>query len=119
MKTVTIKIETMKDFAADVMSAMSAAESGKRGTGDGVISFPSWAMMHKVLAPNRMAILQAMTGRGELTIREIAALVGRDVKGVHTDVTALLNSGLLERGESGTLFPYDAIHFDFTISAAA
>lgn len=119
MKTVTIKIETMKDFAADVMSAMSAAASSERGTGDGVISFPSWAMMHKVLAPNRMAILQAMTGHGELTIREIAALVGRDVKGVHTDVTALLNSGLLERGDSGTLFPYDAIHFDFTISAAA
>ncbi|MGV4042581.1 HVO_A0114 family putative DNA-binding protein [Citrobacter portucalensis] len=51
-------------------------------------------------------------------MREIAALVGRDVKGVHTDVTALLNGGLLERGDSGTLFPYDAIHFDFTIRAA-
>lgn len=119
MKTVTIKIETMKDFAADVMSAMNSAATGELGTGDGAISFPSWAVMHKVLAPNRMAILQAMTGRGELTIREISALVGRDVKGVHTDVTALLNSGLLERRESGTLFPYDAIHFDFTISAAA
>lgn len=119
MKTVTIKIEKMQNFAADVMSAMNAAATGERGTGDGVISFPSWTVMHKVLAPNRMAILQAMTGRGELTIREIAALVGRDVKGVHTDVTALINGGLLERGERGTLFPYDAIHFDFTISAAA
>jgi predicted transcriptional regulator len=119
MKTITIKIETMKDFTADVMSAMNAAATGERGTGDDVISFPSWAVMHKVLAPNRMAVLQAMAGRGELTIREIAALVGRDVKGVHTDVTALVNGGLLERGERGTLFPYDAIHFDFTISAAA
>ncbi|MBM3010019.1 glycosyl transferase family 1 [Citrobacter freundii] len=119
MKTVTIKIETMKDFAADVMSAMNTAATGERGAGDGVISFPSWAVMHKVLAPNRMAVIQAMAGRGELTIREIAALVGRDVKGVHTDVIALVNGGLLERGESGTLFPYDAIHFDFTISAAA
>lgn len=119
MKTITIKIETMKDFTTDVMSAMSAAATGEHGSGDGVLSFPSWAVMHKVLAPNRMAILQAMTGRGELTIREIAALVGRDVKGVHTDVTALLNSGLLERGENGTQFPYNAIHFDFTISTAA
>ncbi|MBB1202654.1 glycosyl transferase family 1 [Enterobacteriaceae bacterium 89] len=119
MKTVTIKIETMKDFADNVMSSMNAAATGERGAGDGVISFPSWAVMHKVMAPNRMAVIQAMAGRGELTIREIAALVGRDVKGVHTDVTALINAGLLERGESGTQFPYDAIHFDFTISAAA
>lgn len=119
MRTVTIKIESMSDFSKDVMSAMHAASTGEKNSKSDVISFPSWAVMHKVLAPNRMTILQTMAGRQELTIREIASLVGRDVKGVHTDVTALLNSGLLIRGEKGTQFPYQAIHFDFTINAAA
>lgn len=119
MKTVTIKIEAMKDFSADVMSALNAAAAGERSTGDDVISFPSWEVMHKTLSPNRMGILLSMAGFGEMTIRDIAARVGRDIKGVHTDVTALLNNGLLEKGTRGTLFPYDAIHFDFTISAAA
>ena len=119
MKTVTIKIEAIKDFSANVLSALNAAAAGERGVGDDVISFPSWEVMHKTLSPNRLGILLAMAGFGEMTIRDIAARVGRDIKGVHTDVTALLNNGLLEKGVRGTLFPYDAIHFDFTISAAA
>ncbi|MHC5175450.1 HVO_A0114 family putative DNA-binding protein [Serratia rhizosphaerae] len=119
MKTVTIRVEKMNDFKADVMSAFRAAADGAKGTEEDVISFPDWQLLHKTLSPNRMAILMAMTGSGEMTIREIAALVGRDVKGVHTDVTALLASDMLERGERGTVFPYDAIHFDFTIGKAA
>lgn len=119
MKTVTIRVETMNDFKADVLSAFHSTNDGAKGRGDDVISFPDWQLMHKALSPNRMTILMAMAGAGELTIREIAALVSRGVKGVHTDVTALLASDMLERGERGTVFPYDAIHFDFTIGKAA
>nr|WP_318381618.1 glycosyl transferase family 1 [uncultured Enterobacter sp.] len=119
MKTVTIRIEPMQDFTRDVTAALNAAALGARGAGDDVISFPDWAVMVKVLSPNRMDLLLAMTGAGELTIRDIAARVKRDVKGVHTDVTALLTCGLLVRGDRGTRFPYDAIHFDFIIGSAA
>lgn len=42
------------------------------------------------------------------------------MKRVHEDVTALLNCGVLERHESGSIvFPYDAIHVDFTLRAIA
>ncbi|WP_277971780.1 glycosyl transferase family 1 [Pantoea agglomerans] len=119
MKTVTIRVETMDNFKADVLSAFNSAIDGAKTTEGDVISFPDWQLMHKTLSPNRMTILMAMAGAGELTIREIAALVGRDIKGVHTDVTALMASDMLERGERGTVFPYDAIHFDFTIGKAA
>lgn len=119
MKTVTIRVETMNDFKAGVLSAFHSTIDGTKDAEDDVISFPDWQLLHKTLSPNRMAILMAMAGAGELTIREIAALVDRDIKGVHTDVTALLSSDMLERGERGTVFPYDAIHFDFTISKVA
>jgi predicted transcriptional regulator len=81
--------------------------------------FVSYELMHKVLAPNRMAIVRAMTGQGPLSIREVARRVGRDFKGVHSDVTVLLRNGVLEKMADGqVVFPYAKLHFDFEIGAA-
>jgi len=44
--------------------------------------------------------------------------VERDVKAVHGDIHALLNSGILRKDESGVIFPYDAIHVNFMLEAA-
>ena len=83
------------------------------------ISFISYELMHKVLAPNRMSIVQAMTGQGPLSIREVARRVGRDFKGVHTDVTALTRNGVVQKTVDGRIvFPYSKIHFDFEFGAA-
>ncbi len=47
------------------------------------------------------------------------AEVERDVKAVHSDVTALLHCGLLDKtGNGKVLFPYDAVHMDFILRAA-
>lgn len=55
-------------------------------------------------------------GAGPLSIREIARRVARDVKGVHRDVHALLDVGILERSAEGAIeFPYDAVHVDFVL----
>jgi predicted transcriptional regulator len=76
--------------------------------------------MHKVLSPKRLEIIRAMAGAGPLSIREIARRVGRDFKGVHSDVSVLLKTGVVDKSESGKLiFPHDRIHVDFEISAAA
>jgi predicted transcriptional regulator len=83
------------------------------------LSFISYELMHKVLAPNRMTIVQSMTGQGPLSIREVARRVGRDFKGVHSDVTTLLRNGVLEKLADGrVIFPYSRIHFDFEFGAA-
>lgn len=61
-----------------------------------------------------------MQGAGEISLRELARLVERDVKGVHTDVHALLEFGLLEKSASGKILcPFDEIRFDFALRAAA
>jgi predicted transcriptional regulator len=81
-------------------------------------SFISYDLMHKVLAPNRIGIIRSMTGQGPLSIREIARRVGRGFKGVHTDVTALVRSGLVAKTADGqVIFPYLKIRFDFEIGA--
>lgn len=46
-----------------------------------------------------------------------ARRVGRDVRAVHGDITALLNVGILERAEGGIIFPYEAIKVEFLLQA--
>ncbi|VTR59912.1 Predicted transcriptional regulator [Serratia fonticola] len=50
----------------------------------------------------------ALHDRGrELSIREVARRVERDVKAVHTDLQALLACGIVDKGTAGVIFPYD------------
>jgi predicted transcriptional regulator len=54
-----------------------------------------------------------------LSIREVARRVKRDVKAVHTDVTALLKAGVLDRDKDGRIiFPFDSLKVEFLLHAA-
>lgn len=114
MNTVTLSIASREEVTRRVLAAGSGHEQGAH------ISFASPEVLWKVLTAKRWELLRAMTGQGEMTIRELARRVGRDVKAVHGDVHALLNAGLIERTDSGRIaFPYDAVHVDFTLTKAA
>ena len=59
-------------------------------------------------------------GKGDLAVRELARRVGRDVKRVHEDVTALADLGLVERtGTGGVVCPFASIHIDMHLRVAA
>jgi len=114
MKTVTIGVQSL----AGVKARLADAVKGKSHKG-ARIDFASPELLWRVLAPNRLEILRAMCGAGPLALREIARRVGRDVKGVHTDVHALLAAGVVDRSEEGFVFPFDVIRVEFTLQAAA
>lgn len=101
-KTVTIGIATREEINARFVRAMT---TGKRAAP--FIGFADERALWSTLTPLRWDILKEMTGAGPLALREIARRVGRDVRGVHTDVHALLAVGLIERDEAGFRFPYD------------
>ena len=61
---------------------------------------------------------QGVCGIGPVSIREAARRVGRDVKVVHSDITALLNAGVLDRAAGGGIvFPFDAVKVEFMLQA--
>lgn len=98
-----------------VLSPLGKPDSRKVHISD----FESEEQLWKTLTLKRWQILKTMTGADELTIREVARRVDRDVKAVHGDVKALLLCGLLDKTESGkVIFPYDAVHVDFVLRAA-
>ncbi len=83
------------------------------------ISFASPELLWKVLTAKRWELLKALCGAGPVTVREAARLVGRDIKAVHSDLTALRKAGVIDRTESGQVeFPYDAVKVEFLLQAA-
>jgi predicted transcriptional regulator len=113
MRTVTLGVSSVEDTKRQMEAAFRGERQGA------FISFASVELLWKVLTAKRWEILRAMTGQGELSVREVARRVGRDVKAVHGDVMALIQAGVLDRGDGGVVFPYDAVHVDFTLSRAA
>jgi predicted transcriptional regulator len=113
MNIVTLSIASREDVSRRAAAAFRGEEQGAH------FLFSSVDLLWKTLTMKRWEILRAMTGQGALSIREVARRVGRDVKAVHGDMTALLQAGILDQAEAGVVFPYDAAHVDFTLTKAA
>ncbi|HEX5314017.1 MAG TPA: transcriptional regulator [Gammaproteobacteria bacterium] len=113
MKTVTLSVSSIEATKRQMAAAFLGERQGDH------ISFASMELLWKVLTVKRWELLRAMTGQGAMTIRELARYVGRDVKAVHGEVHALLDAGVLDKTEDGrVVFPYDAVHVEFTLKAA-
>lgn len=115
MKTVILEVRS----PAEAMSGFAQAWNTNKQQKAARISFASPELLWKVLSAKRWELLKALCGVGPVSIREAARRVERDVKGVHGDVVALLEAGLLNRTESGAIeFPYEAIKVEFLLQAA-
>lgn len=115
MSTVTLEVSSL----AEGLAAFREAWTSGRADGGSRIGFASPELLWKVLTAKRWELLRIMTGQGPLALREVARRVERDVKGVHTDMHALVDAGILRRTSDGRFeFPYDAVHVDFMLRAA-
>lgn len=114
MSTVTFSVAKREDVTRRALAAFEGKRQGDH------ITFASVELLWQTLTGKRWELLKAMTGQGAMSIREAARRVERDVKGVHRDVHALLDAGILDHTKDGRIiFPYDAVHVDFTLTAAA
>jgi predicted transcriptional regulator len=113
MNTVTLSVASRETVTQRAMEAFGGEAKGAH------ISFASAELLWRTLTRKRWELLRAMTGQGPMSIREAARRVERDVKAVHGDVRALLEAGVLNRAGKSVVFPYDAVHVDFTLTKAA
>ena len=98
----------------------SAGKSAKAATYQGeVLNFESPGQFFGQLTEKRWDVVRACQGKGELSVREVARIVGRDVKRVHDDVVLLAELGMVERTEGGgVLCPFASMHIDMYLEAA-
>jgi predicted transcriptional regulator len=84
-----------------------------------VLNFESPGHFFGQLTEKRWEIVRAAQGKNELTVRELARMVKRDVKRVHEDIVILAGLGLLERTDvGGVICPYASMHIDMYLKAA-
>jgi predicted transcriptional regulator len=115
MKTVTLDVRKPADSMADFTEAWETGKAQKSAR----ISFATPELLWKVLTAKRWELLKILCGAGPVSIREAARRVGRDVKAVHGDVTALLNAGILIRTDDRRIvFPFEAVKVEFLLHAA-
>lgn len=100
------------------LRAMAQAAKADEYHGE-VLNFESPGHFFGQLSEKRWEIVRAAQGKGELSVRELARAVGRDVKRVHEDVVILAELGMLERTEGGgVICPYSSMHIDMYLKAA-
>lgn len=115
MKTVILEVRDPRE----AFTAFKNAWKSGKGNREARIAFATPELLWQVLTAKRWDLLKALCGAGSLSIREAARRVGRDVKAVHGDVTALLKAGVLERADDGgVVFPYESLKVEFLLQAA-
>ena len=115
MNTVVLEVRSLAETLADASRAMTTG----RGAPEARIAFASPELLWQVLTAKRWELLEVMCGAGAMSIREAARRVGRDVKAVHGDVSALLDAGVLSHSpEGGVEFPFDAVKVEFMLQPA-
>lgn len=115
MTTLTLDVRPLSDSLADFARAWQTGD----GEADPRISFATPELLWSVLTARRWELLKVMAGQDAMTLREASRRVGRDVKGVHGDVHALLDAGVLRKTNDGRIvFPFDAVRVAFLLQAA-
>jgi len=119
MRTATIHIRK----AGDSLKAVRAGFLSAWNTGEYIgehFDFESPAALFRVLTPKRWELIENLQKAGPLGVRALARALGRDVKRVHDDASAMIEVGMVEKTPDGKLIvPFDEIRADFVMKSAA
>lgn len=120
MSEVRLHVSDMDGFFDDAAAAASAIYAGDVIPTEAEIAFESMDLLLKLLTPNRWRLLRALKKTGATSIRQLAQGLQRDYRGVHADVTAMLNTGLIDKTDSGlVMVPWTRITAEMAIDEAA
>jgi predicted transcriptional regulator len=104
----------LQGFADIWQQAQTGERAGSR------LAFGSLRELFSAITEKRLDLLRHVASQEGLNVRQLAQSLGRDYKNVHTDVTELVDLGLLERGDDGVLVaPYDELLIHAGIRDAA
>lgn len=97
LKKAIIKIRNIEDVKAEMKKAFKGEFTGIQKKNE--IVFLNFESAAKVFSKNRMQILQVIAKEKPRSIYELAKLLDKDFKGVHTDVKYLNAVGLIDLKE--------------------
>lgn len=98
--------------------AWQRGAAGKNRSAEIRLTFESLPVLLKNLTPARWTLLEALKRAGPMSINELARLLGRNYKNVHTDVTRMVDLGLIERSQDQRIgVAWDTITAEMKLAA--
>lgn len=120
MNEVRLEVETLDGFFADALRMADRLDRGDTAPSPAHLVFERMEDLLKVLTANRWRLLRTLHSDGPSSVRALAKALGRDYRGVHADVAALLDAGLIERDTTGKIFvPWTRIRAEMAFDIAA
>lgn len=112
--SITSEADAMQDFKAGFLQAFNTGSYQPEH-----IYFSSPAALFQKITPKRWELIAKLQETGTVSIRELARLLGRDIRRVHDDTVALIEEGVVEREGNGVCVPFAEIHTDFSLKSKA
>jgi predicted transcriptional regulator len=109
-RTLTITVDP--DWQGALRTAARQAFGAMNYQGE-TLNFETPGAFFGKLTERRWALLRRLQGAGEMSVRELARHVGRDVRRVDEDIKVLVDVGLVDRTDNGNVYcPFADIHVD-------
>jgi predicted transcriptional regulator len=96
-RKIEVGVESLSGALDRFEHAWQRGVAGSTSSAEIRLTFVSLPVLLKNLTAARWALLEAVKRSGPMSINELARLLGRNYKNVHTDVTRLNELGLIER----------------------
>jgi predicted transcriptional regulator len=120
MNKIEIGVQSLKQMGVEMLAAWHAAEQGNPQPPREALYFSNMHSLLGVLTPARWKLLEVLKASGPLSVYALAKQSERHYSNVHADVARLLELGLIARDAEQRVFvPWDEIHADFALRAAA
>lgn len=117
-KKLSVSVGTIKESLDRFESVWKRSERGARVTPEYRLTFSNLPQLLKELSPARWTLLESLRVEGKMTIYALAKHLQRDYKNVHTDVSRLMELGLIEKTKDDRIFvPWDVIAAELRLAA--
>jgi predicted transcriptional regulator len=111
-KVLELRVADVRDALDRFEAAWNRRTEGRRSLH--ILSVADLPLLLKTLTPARWDLLERLREIGPLSIYELSKRLGRDYKNVHTDVTRLVEIGLIVRdAEARVSVPWDVVRAEF------
>lgn len=99
-KRKVVRTANLKTALKEFAEAYKKAQRGEIEERD-TIGVASLKELKAILSPKRLELIRAVKEHSPASIKELAELVGRDIRNVHRDLTLLEAAGLVELKKKG------------------
>lgn len=122
MRILNVEIKSTREALEEFKSVYKRVARGEKVRPTEGIYFPDLDTARRILTPERLQVIRCIRDRNPRSIYQLAKILGRDFKNVHTEVQDLRGMGIvkIERSRRGRRqviprVPYDRINLGIAL----